>query len=118
MAITAQQARDLALSLEGASAAPHFDRTAFRTPRRIFATLGPDGTDLNLMFDPDLRDHYCEQDPEAFAPVAGGWGRMGATCCWLDRVDPAIFLSALTAAHARASAPPPARSRRTGPARR
>ena len=118
MAITAQEARDLALSLDGASAAPHFDRTAFRTPRRIFATLGPDGADLNLMFDQDLQAHYCEQAPEAFAPVPGGWGRMGATCCRLDRVDPAIFLGALTAAHARASAPPPGRRRKTGPPRR
>lgn len=38
MAVTPKRARELALALEDASQAPHFDRVAFRTPRRIFAT--------------------------------------------------------------------------------
>ena len=67
-------------------------------------TLGADGADINFIFDPALRDFYCEQAPDAFAPVAGGWGRMGATRCDLKRVDEATFLSALTAAHRRAMA--------------
>jgi hypothetical protein len=98
MAVRPERARSMALALPLASEAPHFDRLAFRTPRKIFATLGPAG-DLNLMFDPDLRDFYCEQDPEAFAPVPGGWGRMGATRCDLDAVDEATLASALQAAH-------------------
>ncbi len=51
------------------------------------------------MFDPDLRDFYCEQAPEAFAPVPGGWGRMGATRCDLNAVDEPTLMSALMAAH-------------------
>ena len=65
MAVTPAKAKKLALSLEGVSEAPHFDRTAFRR-RTIFATLGA-GSDLNLMFDPDLRDFYVEQEPAAFS---------------------------------------------------
>lgn len=107
MAVTPAQARKLALSLENVSAAPHFNRTAFRTPRRIFATLANDGSDLNLMFDPPLRDFYCEQEPVAFSPVPGGWGEKGATRCDLKRVDKDTLLSALKAAHARANAPKP-----------
>jgi len=38
-----------ALALENSSAVPHFDRLAFRTPRRIFATLAADGSDINFM---------------------------------------------------------------------
>jgi hypothetical protein len=87
----------MALSLPLASEAPHFDRVAFRTPRKTFATLGTQD-DINLMFDPDLRDFYCEQAPEAFAPVPGGWGRMGATRCDLTQVDEATLASALLAA--------------------
>jgi hypothetical protein len=108
MAVAPERARALALGLEGASEAPHFDRTAFRTPRKIFATLSAERGDLNLMFDPDLRDFYCEQAPEAFAPVPGGWGRMGATRCDLDAVDEATLSSALLAAH-RLAAPKPKR---------
>lgn len=114
MAVTAARARELALALPEASEAPHFDRTAFRTPRRIFATLAGDGKDLNLMFDAMLQEHYCAMAPEAFAPVPGGWGRMGATRCDLKKVDLASFRSALAAAHARAMAPAP-KARKAAP---
>ena len=46
-----------------------------------------------------MRDFYCEQAPDAFAPVQGGWGHMGATRCDLKIVDEATLLSALSAAH-------------------
>ena len=108
MAVAAERARVLALALEGASEAPHFHRLAFRTPRKIFATLDAAAGDINLMFDPDLRDFYCEQASEAFRPVPGGWGRMGATRCDLAAVDEPTLLSALQAAH-RLAAPKPKR---------
>jgi hypothetical protein len=111
LAVTAAFARRLALSLEAASEAPHFDRAAFRTPRKIFATLAGSGGDINLMFDHAAQEFYCEQAPRAFAPVAGGWGRMGATRCDLKAVDEATLLSALMAAHALA-APKPKRARK------
>lgn len=112
MAVTAARVRKLALSLKDARAVPHMERIAFRTTRRIFATLGATGGDINFMFDPELRDFYCEQAPDAFAPVPGGWGRLGATRCDLKRVDEATFLSALKAAHARAMAPAPKRAKK------
>jgi hypothetical protein len=103
MAVTPEEAARLALDLPGTREAPHFHRRAFRTPRKIFATLDAQAGDLNLMFDPDLRDFYCESDPKAFAPVPGGWGRKGATCCLLAAVDEPALRSALSAAHARAA---------------
>lgn len=107
MSVTAARVRKLALSLPDVSEVPHFDRAAFRTPRKMFATLGKTGADLNLMFDSALQEFFCERAPEAMAPVAGGWGKMGATRCELRRVDEATLLSALKAAHALASAPKP-----------
>lgn len=106
MAVDPEQARRLALALPAASEAPHFHRLAFRTPRKIFATLDAAAQDLNLMFDPDLRDFFCEQAPHIFTPVPGGWGRMGATRCDLGAVDEATLASALQAAH-RLAAPRP-----------
>ena len=108
MAVDPDRARDLALALPAASEAPHFHRLAFRTPRKTFATLDARARDINLMFDPDLRDFYCEQAPHAFAPVPGGWGRMGATRCDLETVDEPTLLSALQAAH-QLAAPKPRR---------
>jgi hypothetical protein len=117
MAITAAKARKLALSLEDVSEAPHFDRAAFKA-RRIFATLANSGGDMNLMFDPALQEFYCEQAPEAMAPVPGGWGKQGATRCDLKKVDEKTLLSALKAAHARASAPPPKRASKQAKAKK
>ena len=99
MAVDGERARAMALALAGASEVVHFDRAGFRTKRKMFATLGAGGADLNLMFTPALRDFYCEVAPGAFAPVAGGWGRMGATRCDLGVVDEATLASALAAAH-------------------
>ncbi len=99
MAVGAGRARELALALPNASEAPHFHRLAFRTPRRTFATLDAEARDLNLMFNPELRDFYCEQAPDVFQPVPGGWGRQGATRCDLQTVDEATLISALQAAH-------------------
>jgi len=99
MAVDAARARELALALPGASEAPHFHRLAFRTPRKIFATLDARAGDVNLMFDPELRDFYCEQAPDAFAPVPGGWGKKGATRCDLRVADEPTLTSALLAAH-------------------
>jgi hypothetical protein len=111
MAVTAKRAHQLALSLENTTAYPHFDRIAFRTPRRTFATLALSGVDLNFMFDLVQQAHFCQLAPHAIAPVAGGWGRMGATRCELALIDAATFALALKAAHARANAPLPKRSR-------
>jgi hypothetical protein len=110
VALSAARARKLLLGFDNVSEAPHFDRVAFRTPRRIFATLAGDARDVNFMFDPLAQETFCEMAPHALAPVPGGWGRMGATRCDLKKVDEPTFLAAAEAAHARASEP--GRSRR------
>lgn len=103
--ISAARFRELALSLEGAMEAPHFDRAAFRTKRRIFATLPPDGRSANLLLDLDLQEAVCEALPDAFAPVPGGWGRMGYTTVHLHAVSEEDLKRALAEAHALASQP-------------
>jgi hypothetical protein len=62
---TARDLRRIALSLEGTTEAPHFDRTAFKV-RTIYATLAADGRTANLMFTPDEQALKCTVAPEAF----------------------------------------------------
>ena len=100
MAVSPDRVRALALALQGSSEVPHMHRAAFRTPRKIFLTLAAETHDVTFMFDPELRDFYCEQAADAFSPVPGGWGRMGMTRCDLKSVDEATFVSALGAAFA------------------
>jgi len=78
---------------------PKEEEKVARETRKIFATLDAVTPRMNLMFDPDLRDFYMEQAPDAFSPVPGGWGRNGATLCDLRVVDEATLASALQAAH-------------------
>jgi hypothetical protein len=100
MAVSKAKIRKLALALEGASEVVHVDRPAFRTKRKIFATLPPDEEAVNLMFDPRTQEFFCEQAPGVITPLAGGWGRMGMSRCDLKLVDEATAHSALKVAHA------------------
>jgi hypothetical protein len=103
MAVTKARVRKLALALEGAIEVVHVDRPAFRTTRKIFATLPPDEPKVNLMFDVGTQEFFCEQAPDVMAPHPSGWGRNGATQCDLDRADESLVHSALKAAHALAA---------------
>ena len=112
MPVTKARVRKLALALEGASEVVHVDRPAFRTTRKIFATVPPDSQTVNLMFDVATQEFFCEQAPAIFAPLSGGWGRMGITMCDLKAADEATFFSALKAAYALAL-PKPKKAKRT-----
>ncbi len=100
--------RRLALALPGTTEAPHFDRTAFRA-RTIFATLAPDGHTANLKLTPEEQEFRCTLAPHAFAPVPGGWGRMGYTTVTLAALAEDELAAALLAAHANATRKPPRR---------
>ena len=78
--------RRAALSLEGTTEAPHFDRAAFRVAR-IYATLAADGRTANLKLSPEEQEFKCMLTPEAFAPVPGGWGKQGWTTATLSALS-------------------------------
>ena len=81
---TAADVRRIALSLEGTTEAPHFDRAAFKVAR-IYATLAADGASMNLKLKPEEQEFKCTMAPEAFSPIPNGWGRQGWTVVDLDR---------------------------------
>ncbi len=103
--------RKLALSLPLTEERPHFDRTAFRTPRRTFATLSADGLDVNLMLLPEQQAVLVRSSP-AFEKLDNKWGDQGATRCLLGKVTLAQLKPALLEAHARASEPVPGKTRK------
>jgi hypothetical protein len=93
--------RRLALSLQGTTEAPHFDRTAFRA-RRIYVTLASDGETANFMFSPEQQEFKCMMAPDAFAPVPNAWGQRGATIAVLSRLSLVELEDALRTAWNRA----------------
>jgi hypothetical protein len=94
---SSKDSRRIALSLEGTTEAPHFDRTAFKV-RRIYATLAPDGRTANLMLTPDEQALKCEVAPEAFSRIPNAWGERGATTATLAKVTVAELRNALETA--------------------
>ena len=88
--------RRLALSMEGVTEKPHFDRTAFRRKRQ-FATLAPDGGSANLLLTPDEQDHWCGLSG-AIRPVANKFGQRGWTVIDLAKADDDLIAAALATA--------------------
>ena len=97
--LNAADFRRIALSLDGAAEGSHMGSADFRVGGRIFATLASQKQGFgNLMLTPDLQAEFVEAQPEIFLPIAGGWGRNGATHIRLDNADEDILTGALRAA--------------------
>jgi hypothetical protein len=104
----AKDLRRIALSFEGTTEAPHFDRAAFKV-KRIYVTLAADGKTANFKFAPDEQELKCMVMPDAFQPVAGGWGRQGWTTAQLSELNAADLRNALEMAWRHALPKPPKR---------
>jgi hypothetical protein len=99
MTMTAADFRKIALSLEGAEEGSHMGAVDFRVGGRIFATLASVAQGYgNLMLSPEQQSAFVEEEPEIFLPIAGGWGRNGATHILLAKTNQDILTGALRAA--------------------
>lgn len=97
--MTVADFRRLALRLEGAEESSHMGAPDFRVGGRIFATLASQDQGYgNLMLRPEQQAAFVEELPEVFVPVAGGWGRMGATHIRLAAATEDVLAGALQAA--------------------
>ncbi len=93
--MTPARFRKLALALDGVEERPHMDRTAFRTKRKIFATLGGDKR-VNLMVQPaDRREALLRAFPDTFFSL-GGWSRLGYLAVDLASVDEDLLRELVT----------------------
>lgn len=71
----------------------------FRVGDRIFATLAAESRGYgNLMLSPEQQAAFVAEQPEVFFPVAGGWGRNGATHVRLAAADEDLLAGALRTA--------------------
>jgi hypothetical protein len=97
--MTADDFRRIALSLEGAEESSHMGSPDFRVGGRIFATLASERQGYgNLMLTPEQQAAFVEELPDLFIPVAGGWGRGGATHIRLAPANEDVLAGALRAA--------------------
>ena len=92
--------RRIALRLPGAEESSHMAQPDFRVGGRIFATLAAQHLGYgNLMLTPEQQADFVAEMPDVFIPVAGGWGRNGATHVRLATVTQDVLAGALGTAY-------------------
>lgn len=97
--MTASDFRELALGFDGAEESAHMGAADFRVGGHIFATLAHEHLGFgNLMLSPELQQSLIAGAPAVFLPVAGGWGRRGATHIRLAEATPQQLLKGLQVA--------------------
>jgi hypothetical protein len=95
----AEDFRRIALSLPGAEESSHMGAPDFRVDGRIFATLASQSQGYgNLMLNLEQQAAFVGELPEVFVPIAGGWGRSGATHIRLAAANEDVLAGALRTA--------------------
>ncbi len=108
---TSADVRRKALALDGVSEVDHWGRPAFRTKKRIFAVMRPDGLYLHL---PEERKQFLfEAAPDVFVKFM--WGKTANVIVQIADVSKQELEALIHEAwqHA-APAPKPAKARATG----
>ena len=79
---TPADVRKIAMALEGVTEIVHFARLAWRTKKRIFAVMRPDGLYLNL--DDERKEFLFEADPKVFVKYM--WGKRSNVIVQIDKI--------------------------------
>ncbi len=91
--------RRIALSLPGAEESSHMGSPDFRVGGRIFATLAAQAKGYgNLLISPEQQAEFIADGAQIFLPIAGGWGKNGATHVRLSEVNEEVLTGALRTA--------------------
>ena len=96
--MTAEDFRNLALSLPEASEEAHMNHPDFRVRGKIFATLWPDEDWGMVKFTPQQQSVLVRSKPDVYQPIKGAWGRRGCTAVYLKKARQWSVREALVAA--------------------
>ena len=82
--MTADDFRQLALSMQGAIEHAHMGHPDFRANGRIFASIHSNDRFGMVSLEPAEQRELMKAHPNLFEPSSGAWGRQGATNVRLD----------------------------------
>ncbi len=116
--MTADDFREIALSMQDASEGAHMGHPDFRVNGRIFATLHADDKTGTVMITPEEQQELIKQHPKVFVPASGAWGRAGSTSVHLSAASTPVVRGAILLAWQRISAKPASRRSPRQPATR
>ena len=109
--VTTAGIRKFVLSLPGVEEVDHFGRPSFRTKKRVFIVVRPDG--LNVMVPDERKEFLFAAAPEVF--VKKMWGKRPYMLVQPDKIGKAELEGLIREAHA--DAMPAAKPRRPGKAK-
>jgi hypothetical protein len=106
--------KKIALSLDGVTEVDHWGRPSYRTAKRIFAVMRPDGLYLNL---PEERKEFLfEAAPDVFVKYM--WGKTANVIVQIAKISPKELTALITEAWAHNLPPPPkAKTTKTRPSK-
>lgn len=97
--MTADDFRELALSLPETAEQAHMEHPDFRVRGKIFATLAYPNADWGMVkLTPQQQAVFVRSEPEVFQPCKGGWGKRGCTNVRLEAAEETSLRQALTTA--------------------
>jgi hypothetical protein len=97
--MTPSDFRRLALSMPRAKEVLQVGRPTSRVGRKTFASLdGPADSMGVIRLTPDQQALFVAHSPAVFAPLPGGWGKLGSTAVRLEGANRAAVEDALAAA--------------------
>jgi len=87
--------RKLAMSFPHVTEEPHFEKTSFRTNKKIFATFDEKNHQAVLKLSEIDQSVFCASSEMIFYPAQNKWGKQGWTVVELLKVRPKMFEDAL-----------------------
>jgi hypothetical protein len=96
--MNAEAFRRIALGLKDVVEGAHMGHPDFRLHNKIFATLHADMASGMVKLTPDQQRKFLNDDPAAFMPESGAWGRSGSTRVNLGAVNEDTLGEAMTLA--------------------
>ena len=87
------------IGLEGVSDQAHFEKRAFRTVKRIFATLDTANEHLMVKLTEVDQSVYATVQPESIYPVPNKWARQGWTRIHYNEIDISLILEIVEKAY-------------------
>ncbi|TLV03237.1 MmcQ/YjbR family DNA-binding protein [Dyadobacter luticola] len=97
--VSIEEFRNIALSFQETTEAPHFDKAAFRVGKKIFATLDEKAARASLKLSPIDQEVFGLHDKSVIYPVPNKWGKQGWTLVELNQVREDMLRDALTSAY-------------------
>lgn len=104
--MTADDFREIALGMPGATEGAHMGHPDFRANGRIFASLHADDRSGTLKLSPEEQRELIRAHPTMFIPASGAWGRQGWTTVRLDAAEKTAVRGAMLLAWQNVAAKP------------